>query len=144
MTAVIHALFGSVIGFWFHNTWLVFILGIISHYFLDFIPHWDYLSKIGKEPDKIKKIFIDSFASSLIIFLVVLSQPQEFFSILAGAIGALLPDILQFFYLIMDVKWLEPTYRFHHKIHKWKHLSFWQGLPCTILVIIVSIIALWG
>ena len=55
-----HMLVGAAIGARVRNIWLVFILAWLSHYLLDFLPHWDYLDAIDiANPDHLLKMGLD-------------------------------------------------------------------------------------
>ena len=45
MVLVPHMLVGAAIGSQVSSYWLAFLFGLMSHYLLDSLPHWDYLQK---------------------------------------------------------------------------------------------------
>ena len=141
-----HMLVGAAVGAQSPNVWAAFIFGLLSHFLLDMLPHWDYLDrlKITKIVDLIK-IGLDFILGTIIVLVFVWTFPQKLLIIFAIA-GALLPDILVFLYAHLKIKWLKPFFQFHHKVHYCKRLSFWQGFPSALIIIVVSILFLnkWG
>lgn len=138
-----HMLVGAAVGSKFGNPWLVFTLGLLSHYLLDALPHWDYLKGIEiKNPDHLIKIGLDFILGGFFVFLLTYSSEQRFL-ILIALLGALLPDILEVIYCNFNIKWLRPLSLIHHKIHYPKRLSFWAGLPATLAVCLIAVYLLW-
>jgi len=67
--------------------------------------------------------------------------------IAAAIVGSLVPDGLCFLSSIYNgfgSKILKAHFNFHYKIHYFKNLSFWQGLPATLAVVIISLFLVWG
>jgi len=140
MIIIPHMLVGAAIGRRVHNIWLVFIFGFISHYLLDFLPHWDYLSRIEiTNPDHLIKIGLDFILGVSIIFILIRSCSKKWL-VLVGIIAALLPDFLNVIYYSFGFQWLELLSQLHHTAHYWQGLSFWQGLPAGLFVSLLAII----
>ncbi|MBU6141502.1 hypothetical protein KGO95_00080 [Patescibacteria group bacterium] len=137
MILATHAIIGGAIGKFFPNDpILAFTLGFASHFVADAIPHWHYplfSAKIDRnDPMKndmlINKWFIvDLFNIGVdcllgIIVAVVFLHPQaaidsSLISILAGALGAVVPDALQFVFWKLPDRVLRALQRFHLWIH---------------------------
>ena len=111
---------------------LAFTVGLASHYLFDSIPHWDYkLLSVSKEDDKLDfKIGSSNFtfdisriAFDLLLGLVVsyyLFVSVAGFSwliILAGVIGGVLPDFLQFLNSKVKNRPLAWSQKFHDFFH---------------------------
>jgi hypothetical protein len=117
-----------------------FALGFVSHFLLDAIPHWDYsLSsmqsdgknklnndmKLGKDFLRdLAKVATDALLGvSLSVLVFGMFLHLSFLTVVCGAIGAILPDALQFVYM----KWRHEPFvtlqRFHMWIHAEKHLN---------------------
>ncbi len=141
MVIIPHMLIGAAIGVHSKNIGAAFLFGLISHYLADMLPHWEYLDSPKLEGIKgLLKIFLDFLiASSLVIFLVW-DYPEKALIISFAIFGSLLPDFLMFAYVNLKLKFLKIPQDIHSKIHNSKTFSFWQGLPVTLLVIIVSIL----
>lgn len=105
MILSLHALFGAAIGTQIPDFWGALFLGIIFHYLLDKIPHYEYgIDKIqGKNETasnlifEYAKVFGDLLFGLLIIFYFrnnfTLAQQL---GMVGGIIGSLLPDGLLF------------------------------------------------
>ena len=153
-----HAIIGAAIGRLMpQNLYAAFILGFLSHFIFDLIPHWHYpLKSIVKdnegEPINMRwgKDFIVDFLRvgldviSGIVILFLLFKPQNTMAVqalLAGAIGGILPDGLQF--LQFKIKWQFP---FVTKLHRLYHISqntFWGFLSQIAIVGAVSAISIF-
>lgn len=112
-----HAVVGATIASFFRlNPFTAFWAGFLSHFFMDFIPHWDYKLKSARydEANPLNndliisrdstldfiKIGFDGFlgvAISLLFF--TLGANISPFVVIAGALGAILPDPLQLVYM---------------------------------------------
>jgi hypothetical protein len=141
-------LVGAAIGVQSENIWTAFCFGLMSHYLLDFLPHWDYLKKIEiDKPSHFIKIFLDFILGVSIVIVLVWGFPQKL-PILFALLGALLPDVSEFFYSEFKIKFLRPFHNFHHKVHYWKRLPLSKGLPLTLFVslsaVFIIILSKWG
>jgi len=140
-----HILAGAAIGVHSPNVWASFCFGLISHYLLDSLPHWDYLESIKiSKFNQLIKIFID-FIIGVIIVLII-TWPFSFnVLIIFGIFGALLPDFIEFFYNNFKIKLLYPFSLFHNKIHYFKRISLLKGMPFQIIILIILILFIkWG
>jgi len=142
-------LVGASIGSRIKNIWLVFVLALISHYLLDFLPHWDYLDKviIGGIADLIK-ISLDVLLGVALILILSLKYSRKKREIIFFCAGlTIFPDFLNFVYVNLNLEWLKIIIDFHNLIHYWTGLSFWQGFPAAIIVVFISFYVLkrkWG
>lgn len=113
-----------------------FIIGWLSHYVLDSIVHWDYpltsakpeifapnakenLSLFNKAlfGDALK-VFFDVFLGFVLVFFFLDFRMDPRYSILiAGAMGAVIPDFLQFVFLVWKNRFLKFLQRIHVFIH---------------------------
>ncbi|MBU1177409.1 hypothetical protein KKH96_03125 [Patescibacteria group bacterium] len=145
MVIIPHMLAGATIGAHSPNVWAAFCFGLLSHYLLDSLPHWEYLDslKVSKFSQLIK-IFIDFIIGSIIIVFLFLSSSFNII-IISGIIGALLPDFIEFLYVNFKIKLFRPLSIFHHKIHYYKKVSFLKGSISQTIIVIISVILLyWG
>ncbi|MFH0805906.1 MAG: hypothetical protein ABIG88_01600 [Patescibacteria group bacterium] len=145
MVIIPHMLAGVAIGAHSPNVWAAFCFGLLSHYLLDSLPHWEYLDslKVSKFSQLIK-IFIDFIIGSIIIVFLFLSSSFNII-IISGIIGALLPDFIEFLYVNFKIKLFRPLSIFHHKIHYYKKVSFLKGSISQTIIVIISVILLyWG
>src|SRR3989338_1463162 len=115
---------------------LAFIAGVISHFLLDTIPHWDYQLR-SKREDKsnpldndiiighdfwfdLIKISGDALLGlilSWLFFYQTFTGELGVTTFVAGAIGGLLPDAFQIAYFKLRSPWLTILQRFHYWIH---------------------------
>lgn len=137
MILVTHAIVGGAIGRLIPNhPVLAFFLGFLSHFAADAIPHWHYpLFSLKRDPSDpmhndmlfnkwfivdIFNIGIDCLAGialSLIFFHPLISFDALLISIIAGVIGGLAPDALEFVYWKMPNRPLTILTEFHVWIH---------------------------
>ena len=142
-----HMLIGAAIGSQSSNLLVAFGLGLVSHFLLDILPHWDYIDDINFERSVLKKIALDFVLGSVLVLIFAWSYNRMAVIMMAAIFGALLPDFLIALSKLFENKYLSSWRSFHHKIHIFKKLSFWQGLPATISVILIAIMFLlrvWG
>jgi len=110
-----------------NSIFLAFILSLLSHFALDFLPHENYkLNNWGKKGNQIKKYFFLALAdfSLLAVITAILFLTTSFpnpYIIFAGLLGAVIPDILWGVYKVTKWKFLEGYYNFHAGMHNiWK------------------------
>ena len=115
---------------------LAFAAGAASHFLLDAIPHWDYELRSSRKDEKnplnndivigrdfwfdLIKLGADTFVGLTLSWFFF----QSFFigqlglsTFAMGAVGGLLPDLLQFVYFKLRSPWLTALQRFHQWIH---------------------------
>ncbi len=116
MILSVHFLVGAVIAQKFSNPILGLSFAFISHYFVDFLPHWQYSVKSiykklwQKSFFDFLKIFLDISLGALFVFIF----SKNIFWALAGGFSALLPDFFSFLFLIFPKNvFIEKHYRFH-------------------------------
>lgn len=137
-----------------------FIVGILSHYLLDAIPHWDYKlkSSLANEnrlpgekkirftresfwPD-VAKTALDTFIGLIIIlFLMPPKSIHETVFLLATAFGGVLPDFLQGAYGSGYAEFLKPVQKFHDTMHTKIKLGPYPliGVPFQIFIILIAV-----
>ncbi len=137
-----HMLVGAAVGSQASSVWLAFCFGLLSHFLIDALPHWDYIKRVDiGNPSHLKKIALDFILGTLLVLILVWSEPQKIF-ILIAIIAALLPDFLEVAYQNFNIKLLRSFSRFHHWVHYHKILAFWQGLPFTLIVSLIAVLLL--
>ncbi len=147
MTLGTHAIVGATLGAIAGNPAGAFVIGFLSHFLLDAIPHWDYKLGSFEEPavgvSKLEtkvhfnKTFIkDLFKISLDVLIGIIGASiiayfatknigglfaaaniTLLFSVAFGAIGGMLPDPLQLAYYVMKREPLTSLQKFHIWIH---------------------------
>lgn len=157
-----HAILGAAIGRLApQNLYAAFILGFLSHFITDSIPHWHYPLKSivkdgeGKAMDMLwgknsildfLKIGLDIISGIIILFLLFKPQnTMEIKVLLAGAIGGILPDGLQFLQFKIK-KWRFPfVTKLHRAFHAKQSIknTFWGLLFQIAIVGVVSAISIF-
>ena len=119
--------------------------GFASHFVIDSIPHWDYSLKsistgLGARNDlsvnsarvhDLALIGADALAG-LIIAIGIFGTEASLVAVLAGAMGAILPDPLQFVYSVYPGEPLATLQRFHIWIHSKRKLDWPLGVSSQI------------
>ena len=162
MVLATHLVTGAVLGQVISNPALALFSGFISHFLLDAIPHWDYhLASLETNPDDkldtkmaLNRDFIFDLAKislDLIIGVTVLFLTFKFLnwqinaSVILAALGAIIPDFLQFAYFKLRwpiLRWLQA---FHVWIHAVKRLDNRMILgPLLQAIVALSVITLAG
>lgn len=136
-----HAIAGAAVASLTPNEPLIgFATGFLSHFILDAIPHWDYSLDSKKEDENnpmnddmiinraftkdLLKISFDGIVGILVSYLIFYFFLKiSVVVILCGAIGAMIPDALQFVYMKWRHEPFVSLYRFHLWIHSDKKLN---------------------
>jgi hypothetical protein len=135
MTLAQHAVVGASLASFIPNQpATAFAIGFLSHFLLDAIPHWDYdlKSRIENEHNPmnidmvlnynfltdILKIGFDAIIGLILSYFIFIYYLKiSVIVILAGSIGGMLPDALQFVYM----KWKHEPLTSLQKFHIWVH-----------------------
>jgi len=130
------------------NPILAFLLALVSHFILDFIPHGDehILKKHFSSGQNLRRITgvasLDGIilAGFLVLFLWV-GPTVSTSTIIASLLGSLLPDALQGLYFATSWTWLKPFQDFHLGVHNASdhRLNWHQGMLVQCMVLT----ALW-
>ena len=154
-----HLIVGAVIGAKTHNFGLIIALGIVSHFIIDMIPHWDYSiynllnfsqnKKFRKIIWDLIKMMVDGLFGLLIVLLIIkqknLLNSRSIILISCGILISLLPDVLwgicSLFYKFKISKKYIAIHHFFHRIGEAKKesKSTFLGLATQILVIIIAL-----
>jgi len=158
-----HIVISGILASKTQNYFLAAIIGLISHYVLDAIPHWDYLpdefetqTKTDKNFVKRKtfwreiiKISIDALAGfGLLAFFVFLDKDAHIAPLVISALFGILPDAMQFIYWLTNwkfIKWNVDFQEFAHRlIHKKINPGFQSGIMTQIATIGIVFLILRG
>jgi len=143
MIISVHFLAAGVAGEAIGNPLFAFLLGIILHFILDAIPHFDNLLKGGKWNYK-QVVFttLDVLATAWILFFYLKPDFNVSSPLFWGALGGVLPDLLDNipFLTIRNTKFGKPFHRFHNLIHS--KTPSWQIGSLTQIVVVV-LFAIW-
>lgn len=143
---VTHGAIGALIGEQTASAGLAFILGLVSHYFLDIIPHGDDDSvETFKTESNFRKvlgaIMMDSVLGIIFLLLYFTNTTKsgvELWPVVAGIAGAVIPDLLVGFYYVNKKYFFRHNF-FHLKIHDLikVHVPFRVAFAVQIVVIIL-------
>ena len=123
MFLLVHASVGAVVGEQIQSPLIAFFVGILSHFVLDIIPHGD--EGVGRIFLQRKQYgwlgamaVIDALAALCLVSLLWLyGLLPNYLSAYAGAVGAMIPDILAGFIMLSKKKFL-PEFEW---LHEWNH-----------------------
>ena len=150
MILLVHMIFGAAIGFAVKSVPIAIILAILSHYFLDTLPHIEYdvgNIKAGnwqRAVPNILKVTLDFCAGILLISLFSNPPAGGQPIIYICAFLAILPDGFTILNYLFPNKISDAHDKFHEKLHFLKHKkisSFWR-ISAQAFIVIVSIILL--
>lgn len=157
-----HILAGALVGAQTTNPIAAFVFGLVSHYLIDKIPHWDYdIKKIQEKVPRLKagmaaeglatgsrqvitqwlKIGFDLALPFLITGLLAPNEQSLTLSLI-GAAGGILPDFLLYLSWQFPIKILAVHAKFHDKNHSKIKLGHLAG-PASYLAIIVLFLFLY-
>ena len=153
MILLAHMIFGAGVGFLFKNPYLGVVAAFGSHYFLDMLPHVEYLESTESSVQKIKsdsfkkwlpdftKVSIDFFLAILIIFLCSGNQ----FIVYVYAMAAIIPDGITVIHTLFPSIIFKQHQQFHGSIQHFtrnKKFSLFWRISTQVLAILVGIILL--
>lgn len=139
-----------------------FFVGAASHFLLDAIPHWDYkidsLSDENAGADPLHKnirftgamlrdagkVLFDAFLGFAVLAGLIFFSSKHVLGadvalMLAGALGGVMPDFLQFLYGV----WKNPLLRMHQTFHNYIHARIklddrpLLGVPIQISIVLI-------
>ena len=131
MILITHSIIGSALTHRVAQVPAAFFAGLLSHYLADAIPHWHYpvptIKKAVQAPygertltirtapyREIVRVAID-VVIGLSLSLFLFSGSLEI--IIAGVLGAILPDLM----VGLSRFWPNPVLIAHERFHKWIH-----------------------
>lgn len=124
MTLTTHATLGAVIGQATGNPVLAFVIGFISHFLIDMVPHGDcYLSdnyRIHKCNRKRSVAYVMVDAVIAMLFVLFLFNVKDIVSVRNftwGIIGSVLPDLLVGMYDLTKSRYLKWFFDLHFFFH---------------------------
>lgn len=126
MFLTIHAAAGAVIGNSMPNPIFAFLIGFVSHFVLDRIPHIDPNLDTATEKNFhfTKPViytsaiaFIDTIFVILLAYILIKKFPVQPMNTIYGIIGSILPDYLIGLSVLIKNKYLSAFERFHRFWH---------------------------
>lgn len=147
-----HLIIGAVIAAKISYWPLAIVLAFLSHYFLDFLPHAEYLIKNIKAkrwkksgPDFLK-LMLDLIIGSIFVILIHQITGKNYLILFTAALSAILPDILTVLsWMFTNNIILKKHFNLHQKIHfpRNKKLPCCWGILTQIAVIIFGFFLLF-
>lgn len=124
MLSISHALTGAYLATKLTNPWLYIPAVLASHYFEDWVLHWDVGTGLTngtrKKRDAILMELVDLALAGVLVFALFQSgQAGLNFQAWMGAFLGLLPDFVEAprNFLKFNPWWLKPFNDFHHGFH---------------------------
>lgn len=137
-----------------------FIIGWLSHYVLDSIIHWDYkissaepqLFLPGANAGKVSvrsrafisdilKVSFDVALGFVLVFMFLSHEADpRYLLLLAGGLGGVIPDFLQFIYVVWRNRVLEYMQKLHNLLHaktKINHRPVLGIISQALLILII-------
>ncbi|MBU4204673.1 hypothetical protein KKE19_01885 [Patescibacteria group bacterium] len=151
MIFIVHLIIGAAIASKIKFLPLVILLALLSHYFLDSLPHAEYSIKNIKEKkwNKSKldflKLTLDLTAGLIIILIVYFTVKINHTILFAACFFAVLPDILVVFnWMFPNNDLLKKHFNFHHRIHfpEDKKIPAREKLIIELLVVLLGFLLL--
>lgn len=156
MFLTVHSVAGAAIGEAAGNPLLAFLLGVLSHFVLDRIPHWDPHGYQGFQKEKIiidkgaiqyaSIAILDIILTSALVWFILTRNFSHPVPIFFGALGAVTPDFNMGFYFLTKNK----IFKFLQDIHVKTHfrpgktpVTFFSGNATQVLTLAFSLFALW-
>lgn len=154
-----HAIIGAAVARAFPtNPLLAFTAALVSHFLLDAIPHWHYslrsqtkdpLSQLNDDMKIGSPFFFDLIRTGadfwlgfILTFLLFPASDSSLLTTnLAGIIGGVLPDPLQFVYWKIRKEPLRSLQRFHLGVHSKIYISNpFIGVSSQAAVVILAVL----
>jgi hypothetical protein len=138
---------------------LAFVIGAASHFAIDAIPHVDYplrsisVSRSAPSAITFNWVLLQDLALlamdacvGLAIVIWLYASPGATTAVLAGALGAMLPDPLQLLSKLYPREPLRSLQRFHAWIHTKRRLSWPLGVTAQLsfVALVVGVRAIFA
>lgn len=154
MTLTTHAAIGAAIGTFVASPLEGFMLGAVSHFLVDMIPHGDNqladLFRVHKKK-KLAVAYVTTDAAIAILFVLsifAMKSGSANVALSAAIAGSILPDLLVGLFEALKLKPLKKFYKFHFFFHDFfsrKHgdVKLKYALLCQLafVVYLVHVIA---
>ena len=150
MLNTVHFSVGMAIGRYAPHPLVALLLGFISHFVLDAVPHWD--GSVGEFTarkihwNRIILLLPDFIASAVVGVLAWqwgwLGLDPMSWGVLAGAFGSLLPDMLWVPYFFMGLRWPQRLFGFHYRIQR--EVKFIYAIVPQTGLVVLAMWLLWN
>ena len=138
----VHATAAGAVGEYVRNPILAFLLGIIIHFILDSIPHYDTTDDGKLTPRQLAFVGIDFIIFVLLLIFVIKPGFSWLSPFWWGAFGGVLPDLLDnvpfWQKAFRRTKFGKKFHHFHEKIQSIK-IGPMPGILIQILFLAISV-----
>ncbi|MDO8668920.1 MAG: hypothetical protein Q7K65_01355 [Candidatus Buchananbacteria bacterium] len=131
MFITVHAAAATILTKSIPNPFLAFLIGVLSHFVLDVIPHgdsrmgqrfWGHKLKFLQEKGELKLMALYGSLDGVVLafLLMFLFRNFEFTradNVIWGIVGSILPDITVAIYKLKNFKVIKWFFNFHNKNH---------------------------
>ncbi len=152
MYQIVHGMAGIAIGSRLGNPILAFVLGIVSHFILDAIPHDSIEARDWENNGTdsfVKKIALEAMVDlwALLILLLVMQEGFKIYldySMIAGLVGGVLPDYVWGLTELLQIKnqALEKFKAWHTKIHTLIFKQIYIPIKYTVAIQTIGLIVI--
>ena len=135
-----HVATGVAVGSLLPSPLLALLAGVVSHFLLDMIPHWD--------PDPRRRgqfaafVAVDATLAGVVLLVSLGLYPESQTAILFAAFGAILPDVIENLGRILLGRAVPYLSRFHELIQP-KMLDRGRGLILQVIYLAGLLAWLW-
>ncbi|HCJ52658.1 MAG: hypothetical protein A2898_04320 [Candidatus Kerfeldbacteria bacterium RIFCSPLOWO2_01_FULL_48_11] len=117
MLLLAHIVAGSSIGVLAKNGGEAFALGMISHFVMDTLPHWNYILRVPITLKKIVAYSPDVLTPLIVFWCFVTAFPEQSGIITLATLGAVFPDIISMIALVSKTLRATVVIRVFQKFH---------------------------
>lgn len=146
MYSPVHATAGTLIATLMPNPIAAFVVAWASHYALDALPHGDTgLGDWMRSDHAMRRIIgveiLDLGGAAAVVTTLIAQHPQHAWpTLLAGAIGGILPDLMWGLRFVLDsLGWRIPLVTTllhqHDRWHSWVHAKHHYDVPFAVGII---------
>ncbi|HRY60056.1 MAG TPA: hypothetical protein P5096_01615 [Patescibacteria group bacterium] len=115
-----HFIAGAALGKATGNPILAVVFGFVLHFVMDLVPHWNYGYKHLKKVKTLLLVLMDpllAFALYLTIGLIRGYSASTWLVTFLGGFFCALPDLIEFFIRVFNIKPLIFFLKFHRAVH---------------------------
>jgi hypothetical protein len=140
-----HLVVGGVLGDFVGTPATAFVFGLVSHYALDVIPHYDITDDGVFTKRQITLLAVDGFIGVVVLVLMI-NRAGNYPCLLWGAFGGILPDLLNYIPKLKDKLNKLPILKQHYAFHKFVQHIYKRkvgpvyGLAVQYAIIVVMLV----
>ncbi len=140
-----HLMAGATAGEYVNNPFLAFAAGIVLHFILDAVPHFDTTDDSKLTFRQMALVAIDGIVGFAVLYFCYRDFSIHKISYLAGALGGIFPDLLD--NVPLWEKAFQKTFfgKKFHQFHAWlQHFELRpiSGLAIQYIIIVAAVLIL--